>query len=193
MRLYSAAERAGWSVGSAGTPSMQGNLSSDNSTLGSPRARSKRSHHTYHFAPVPQQAPRKRVGSVLVRELHNLLAPTETKHDVQQAFSGQVGSSATVYCWMRLARAAYLAACAAQAVDASEPSVGSQASDACAVNALAALLSNAPRSSGSKSSAASSCSGPAVTAGRDKRKSQAILASNCDAQKALPVRGSLGL
>ena len=55
-------------MGSAGTPSMQGIPSSNNSTLCSPRARSKRSHHTYHFAPMPEQAPRKRIGSVLVRE-----------------------------------------------------------------------------------------------------------------------------
>ena len=97
-----------------------------------------------------------------------------------------------MYCRMSLAHAAYLAACAEQAVDASERSFGSQASDASAATALAALLSAAPRGSGSQSSAAPSYSGPAVTAGRDKNKAQA-LATDHKALDTLPARGSLGL
>lgn len=172
---------------------MQGIPSSNNSTLCSPRARSKRSHHTYHFAPMPGQAPRKRIGSVLVRDTQMLCLLMERTHrECSKLLSGQFGTSATTYCRMRLAHAAYLAACAEQAVDASEPSVGSQASDASAATALAALLSNAPCGSGSKSSAASSYSGQAVTAGHDKNKTQAM-ATDHRALEAPPVRGSLGL
>lgn len=64
------AERGRWFAGSAGTPSIQGALSSDGSALCSPRARSKRNFHAYHFAAVPEPASRKRIGSVLARAAH---------------------------------------------------------------------------------------------------------------------------